>query len=158
MTPFEIGAKYAALDTTVHEVVTSALRAHLPAGVDPGNEDELEELLPEDGDLEAVFKALEDNFDVELDNETVFRLFAEGTVKDLKKAIVDALSMKKTADHAYYMQHRAQIQQRNRQYRMRNMHQIRRKARIYRKKVMRRQIRPRRRVGSRGGGYTFIPR
>jgi len=158
MTPFEVGAKYAALDTTVHEVVSSVLRAHLPRGVEPGDDKELERLVPEDGELEAVVKTLEDNFGVELDGDVIFSLFAEGTVGDLKKAIVDKLSMKKTADHRYYMQHRAQIQQRNRQYRMRNLHQIRRHARIYRRKVKRRQVRPRRRVGSRGGGYTFIPR
>jgi hypothetical protein len=161
MTPFEIGFKYAALDTTVHEVVSSALRAHLPSGVEPSADKELERLLPEDGELEAVVSALENNFGVELDGDTVFRLFAKGTVGDLKNALVDELAMKKTADqqsHRYYMKNRAQNLQRARMYRMRNLSRIRRRSRIYRKKVKRRQIRPRRRVGTRGGGYTFIPR
>ena len=150
--------KLGAMDGMVHQVVSTALRAHLPRGVEPNADDDLETLLPEDGDLEATVMALEENFGVHLPTDTVFSLFAEGKVKHLEKAIIKQLVMEKTADHRYYMQHRAQIQQRNRQYRMRNLHQIRRRTRIYRRKVKRRQIRPRRRVGTRGGGYSFIPR
>lgn len=144
--------KMAAMDQTVHKVI----KAMLPADASPA--DELEDLLPEDGRLEGVVAEVEDNFDVTLPPGVVFDLFAKGTVSDLERALVKHLAMKKTADHRYYMQHRAQIQQRNRQYRMRNLNQIRRRAKIYRAKVRRRQIRPRRRVGTRGGGYSFVPR
>ena len=157
---FEVGVmaalkKVASMDQTVHEVI----KPMLPAKASPT--DDLETLLPEDGELETVVAEVEDNFGIILPSNVVFRLFAKGTVVDLEKAVVDQLVMKKTAatsSHAYYMQHRSQMQQKSRQYRMRNLHQIRRKSRIYRKKVKRRQIRPRRRVGTRGGGYTFIAR
>lgn len=168
-TAFGLGAadrlmKLASLDATVHNVVSTAIRAHLPAGQDPGLDEELEELLPDDGDLEATVATLEENFDVTLPSDTVFDLFSGGTVSDLEGALVSQLTAKtpsKTAafdSHAYYMRHRARRQQQSRQYRMRNLHQIRRKSKIYRAKVKRRQVRPRRRVGSSGGGYTFIPR
>jgi hypothetical protein len=150
--------KFAAMDSMVNKIVDTVIKSHLPKGIDPSPGDELEDLLPDDGDLEALIMTVEENFDVHLPTDTVFRLFAHGTVADLKKAIVDKLVMSKTADHRYYLQNRTQILQRNRQYRARNLHQIRRKARIYRKKVKRRQIRPRRRVGTRGGGYMFLAR
>ena len=150
--------KFAAMDSIVDTIVDTTLRAHLPRGVDPSPGDELEDLLPEDGDLEAVVMTVEENFDVHLPTDVVFKLFSQGTVADLKKAIVGKLVMKKTADHRYYLQHRTQIMQRNRQYRARNLHRIRRRSRIYRLKVKRRQVRPRRRVGTRGGGYMFLPR
>lgn len=145
--------KLGAMDAIVHGIVSKVLRAK---GAEPGPEDELEDLLPEDGDLEAVVATLEENFGVHLPEETTFALFAQGRVKHLEKAILQQLVLEKTADHRYYMQHRAQIQQKNRQYRMRNLHMIRRRARIYRRKVKRHQVRPRRRVGTRAGGYTFI--
>lgn len=151
--------KLAAMDSIVGKVVDTTIRSQLPKGVDPSPGDELEDLLPEDGDLEAVIMTVEENFDVKLPSDTVFKLFSEGTVADLKKAIVDQIvEMKKVADHRYYLQHRTQIQQRQRQYRARNLHRIRRRARIYRLRVKRRQIRPRKRMGSRGGGYIFVPR
>jgi len=150
--------KLGAMDSMVHKVVSTVIRGHLDKGLEPAPEDELETLLPDDGELEAVIATLEENFDIKLPSDTVFALFAEGRVKHLERAIVKQLVMEKTADHRYYMQHRAQIRQRNRQYRMRNLHQVRRRARIYRLRVKRRQVRPRKRVGTRGGGYTFIPR
>jgi hypothetical protein len=161
---FELGvrdalAKVAALDSTVHEVVDVALKAHLPKGKAPSLDDELETLLPEDGDLEAAVTAIEDNFDIHLSNDEIFALFADGTVGDLEKMIVRQLTgMKKKASysHSNYMRNRAQHQQRSRQYRMRNMHQIRRKSRIYRKQVQRGARRKRKRMGSAAGGFSFI--
>lgn len=165
---FELGVmdamrKIASLDQTVHEVVSTALKAHLSEGKAPGPDDELEDLLPEDGDLEAVITTIEENFDITLPTDTVFALFAEGTVKNLEKAVIKQLVKKsgeKTASysHQYYMRNRAQERQRSRQYRMRNLHQIRRKSRIYRAQVKRRQRRPRQRVGAPGAGYRFIAR
>ena len=144
--------KLAAMDQRVHDMIATRLpkKASLT--------DELEDLLPEDGELETLISDIEEEFDIHLPSDVVFRLFADGTVADLEKAVVRLLVMNKTANHAYYMQRRAQMQQRSRQYRMRNLHQIRRKSRIYRKKVARRQVRPRRRVGTAGGGYSFLPR
>lgn len=165
---FGVGAvdaifKIASLDQTVHEVVSTTIRAHLPKGKDVGQDDELETLLPEDGDLEAVVQTVEENFGVTLPTDTVFALFAEGTVKNLEKAVIKQLVAKsgeKTAaySHQAYMQNRARHQQRARQYRMRNLHQIRRKSRIYRAQVKRGSRRQRRRVGSAGGGYSFVMR
>lgn len=161
---FEVGlrttlAKVASLDGTVHEVVDTVLKAHLPAGKEPGPGDELEDLLPEDGDLEAVVFTLEENFDVVLPTDDVFALFAEGTVADLEQALVKRLATKTASySHSYYMRNRARERQRSRQYRMRNLHQVRRKSRIYRAQVSRGARRPRQRVGSAGGGYMYIQR
>lgn len=165
---FELGVidamrKVASMDQTVHEVVSTALRAHLPEGKDAGQDDELETLLPDDGDLESVIQVVEENFDITLPTDTVFALFAEGKVKNLEKAILKQLVAKsgeKTAaySHQAYMRNRAQHRQRARQYRMRNLHQIRRKSRIYRAQVKRRQRRPRQRVGAAGAGYRFVAR
>jgi hypothetical protein len=165
---FELGVmdamrKVASLDQTVDEVVNTAIRAHLPEGKGPDDNDDLETLLPEDGDLEALIQVVEENFDITLPTDTVFALFAEGTVKNLKKAVVKQLVKKsgeKTAaySHQYYMRNRARERQRSRQYRMRNLHQIRRRSRIYRAQVKRRQRRPRQRVGAPGAGYRFVAR
>jgi hypothetical protein len=163
---FEVGArdaieKVASLDDTVHRVVNTALKARLSEGQSPSQDDELETLLPKDGDLEAVITTVEENFDVHLPTDTVFALFAEGKVKNLEKAVIKQLVNKageKTAaySHANYMRNRAQNQQRSRQYRMRNLHQIRRKSRIYRAQVNRGARRKRKRMGTAGGGYTFV--
>jgi hypothetical protein len=161
---FELGildalAKFASLDSTVHEVVDTALKAHLPKGKAPSQDDELETLLPQDGDLEAAVTAIEENFDITLPNDEIFGLFAGGTVSDLEKSIVKQLTgVKKTAaySHGSYMRNRARHQQRSRQYRMRNMHQIRRKSRIYRAQVNRGARRKRKRMGTAAGGFTFI--
>lgn len=166
---FELGvrdalAKVASLDGTVHDVVSTALKAHLEPGVAPGPDDDLDTLLPGDGHLEAVIQTVEENFDVHLPTDTVFNIFAHGSVSDLEKAVVKQLVVKgpekvAAADsHAYYMRNRARIQQKQRAYRLRNLHQIRRRAKIYRRKVKRKAIRPRKRIGARGAGYTFIPR
>lgn len=156
--------KLAALDTTVHEVVTTIIKANLPKGHAPSLDDELETLLPEDGELESVVSTVEDNFDITLDSDLIFALFAGGTVQDLEEAVIDALKEKtpsKTAasdSHAYYMRNRARRKQQARQYRMRNLHKIRRRSRIYRRQVARGARRPRRRMGSAAGGFTFVPR
>jgi len=163
---FELGVrdaleKFASMDDTVHRVVDAALKAHLSEGKSPGQDDELETLLPDDGVLEAVITVVEENFGIHLPTNTVFALFAEGTVKNLEKAVIKQLVSKsgdKTAayDHGAYMRNRAQHQQRSRQYRMRNLHQIRRKSRIYRKQVDRGARRKRKRMGTAAGGYSFI--
>ena len=155
----ESGLTKVAIKGDVEELVSGLIKKHLPEGHEAAPDDDLETVLAEDGQMEAIISTLEDALDVELSSDTIFALFAEGTVKDL----VDALSsevMKKTADYnrKYYIKNRQQIRQRNMQYRARNIQQIRRKSRIYRKKVKRRAIRPRKRIGSKGGGYTFIAR
>jgi len=151
--------KHASLDNTVHMVVSNVISAHLPKGREPSPGDELEDLLPDDGQLESVIQVLEENFSTKIPDKTIFALMAEGTVAHLEKAFVkNIIELNKVANHSYYMQNRAQILQRNRQYRMKNLAQIRRRARIYRAKVSRRQIRPRKRIGTRGGGYRFVAR
>jgi len=150
--------KYAALDTTVHEIVSGVFRSHLPAGEEPAPDDVLEELLPEDGVLEQAVNTIEENFGVQLSPEKTFELFVEGTVADLEKAVVGELMEKTAKDRKYYMQHRTKILQKQRQYRMKNLHKIRRRAKIYRAKVKRRQVRPKKRIGSRSGGYILIHR
>lgn len=152
--------KVASLDGTVHDVVTSALKTRMPEGQEPAPSDELDTLLPDDGALEALVGGLEDNFDVSLGDDVVFDLFADGTVADLESAIVDGLVEKTAAfdSHAYYMRNRQRRRQQARAYRQRNMHQLRRKAKIYRKQVARGARRQRRRIGTAGGGYSFIPR
>jgi len=149
--------KHASMDQVVSDVVDASIAGYHDG--DLSEDDDLEDLLPGKGQLESVVATVEDNFDVILPADVVFGLFAEGTVGDLKMAVVRALIMQKTAaDHAYYMRNRTKIKQRQRQYRMRNLHRLRRKAKIYRRRVARRQIRPRRRMGSAAGGYTFIQR
>lgn len=154
---FDVGAivamtKIAALDQAVHEAVVAVM----PKQASPG--DELEKVLPGDGDLEEVVATLEDNFKIQLPSDVVFHLFAQGTVADLEKAIVDQLLMSKTADHQYYMKNKAHIQQKSRMYRITNLQKIRRQSRRYRRMVKRRVIRPKKRVGTPGGGYKLIVR
>jgi len=154
---FDVGVvtaltKIAALDQEVHEAVVAVM----PKQASPG--DELEKTLPGNGDLEEVVATLEEHFKIQLPSDVVFHLFAQGTIADLEKAIVDQLMMSKTADHMYYMKHKAKIQQKNRLYRISNLQKIRRSSRRYRRMVQRRIIRPRRRVGTPGGGYKFVVR
>lgn len=163
MTSFDAGCRQAmvkvAVAGDVEELVTSAIQQHLPARQSVSGGDELETLFSDDGKLETIISGLEDELGVELDADTAFALFADGTVNDLVKALASAVLEKRASGgHAYYMRNRQQIQMRNRQYRARNLMQIRRKARAYRRRVKRRMHRPRQRVGSAAGGYSFVQR
>lgn len=164
-TAFTAGAhatltKTAALDGTVHELVSTALGTRLPEGQAPAQSDELDELLPDEGSLETLVAGLEDNLDVSLDDGVVFDLFADGTVGDLESALVSGLVEKTAASdsHAYYMRNRNKRRQQARAYRMRNMHKLRRRAKIYRRQVSRGARRKRQRVGTAAGGYSFVAR
>lgn len=142
--------KVASLDAEVND----AVRALAPGA---SADDELEDVFDGEDELEAALMGIEDEFGIKLPN--VLTLMATGTIGDLKAAVADKLTFRKHAsDHAYYMSHKARILQQSRQYRMRNMQALRRKSRRYRKMIKRKQIRPRRRVGTQGGGYKLIPR
>jgi hypothetical protein len=69
--------------------------------------------------------------------------------------------MEKTAsgeERQRYMQRRAMVLQKKRMYRLKNAQKLKRKSRLYRKKVKRKAHRPKKRVGSLSGGYTFLMR
>lgn len=162
MDAFELGARLGlikiAVAADVEEVALDALRAYMEPGTEPAVTDVLDDLAPEDGQLERTIMFLEDRFDVELADDKLAHLFSDGTVGDLVTSFSDQILSKHAYDRSYYRKNRQKIIQRQRQYRMRNMQQLRRKARIYRRRVKRRAHRPRKRVGTRGGGYQFIPR
>lgn len=148
-----------AVRADVEEQVLTALAALLPRGVDPGHDDDLDDLLPDVGDLEALILAVEESFDVDFTDAETFDLFATGTVGDLIEAVTKHL-MSKTAgyDRSYYVQNREKMKVKSRTYRARNLYSVRRKAKIYRRRVKRRAIRPRKRVGNTGSGFHFIAR
>lgn len=157
--PRDLGVRDAltkvAVVADVEELVYGALAQY--GARDP--QDELEDLLPGRGALEAVVADLETMLGVHLADETLFTLFVDGTVDDLVRALTSALLTKTAAyDRQAYIQKRQFHINRSRMYRLQNMTVIRRKARAYRRKVKRRIIRPRKRMGTAAGGYTFVPR
>jgi hypothetical protein len=148
-----------AVRADVSEVVYEAITGQLRPGLSPSPGDDLDMLMPEDGQLEKLLLFLEDRFDVSFGDKVMTRLFADGTVDDLVSAIVTALPEKNAAySHQHYMLRREHHKQRSRGYRMANAVQLRRKAKAYRRKVARGTVRPRRRVGSAGSGYKFMMR
>jgi hypothetical protein len=148
-----------AVRADVGEVVYDAIAGQLRPGLSPSPGDDLDTLMPEDGQLEKLLLFLEDRFDVVLGDSVMYRLFCHGTVDDLVDAIVAALPGKTAVySHQRYMLKREHHKQRSRTYRMKNAVQLRRRARVYRHKVARRVIRPRKRIGSASGGYQFVMR
>lgn len=143
-----------AVRADVGEVVYGAL-----GDSDVSDHDDLDTLVPEDGELEKLILFLEDRFDVRLGDKVMYRLFADGTVGELIDALVAALPGKTAAySHHRYMLKREQHKARARSYRMTNAVALRRRAKVYRRKVARGLVRPRRRVGSAGSGYQFLVR
>lgn len=148
-----------AVRADVGEIVYEAIGAFQRPGLTASPGDDLDMLMPKDGQLEELLLFLEDKFDVALGDKVMYRLFADGTVDDLVDAVVAALPAKSAAySHQRYMIKREHHKQRSRAYRMKNAVQLRRRARVYRSKVSRRLIRPRKRTGSAAGGYQFMMR
>jgi len=147
-----------AVTADIEELVYGVLRQYGARGPD----DELDDLVPAKGALEAVIADMEAMLDVNLSDKVLFDLFVDGTVNDLVRALSSAVLTKTAAvsnyDRQAYMRNRHKHIMRSRMYRMRNMVVIRRKARAYRRKVKRRIIRPRKRMGTAAGGYTFVTR
>ncbi len=130
----------------------------------------LDDVLPKGTMLEALIASQEHNFNVHLSDAVLARLFASGTAEDLARAL-SAASMAavpvKTASaspqqrqhaHQRYLQRRPMMLAASKAYRMQHMSQIRRRARSYRRSVKRKIHRPKKRIGTAGGGFSFIPR
>jgi hypothetical protein len=147
-----------AVRADVGEVVYEAISGHLRPGLSPSPGDDLDMLMPEKGQLEALLLFLEDRFDIRFGDQVMTRLFADGTVDDLVNEIAGRLEKTAGYSHQGYMMRREHHKQRARAYRMANAMSLRKKAKAYRRKVSKGMIRPRRRVGSAAGGYQFLAR
>lgn len=128
----------------------------------------LDELLPKGKALEALITEQERVFGVDLSDAVLARLFTSGTAEDLARALSTA-ALSKTASfgadaqrkqraHQRYLQNRSHHLAASKVYRMQHMSKIRRQARAYRRKVKRKIHRPKKRVGSVGGGFSLIHR
>jgi len=161
---FDLGfqTKLAAIDG-VYDHVVDSLRA---ASGDPsvGDNTVLEEALPEEGHLEAYLTEIEGDLKTSLSDGQLKAIFdGRWRVRDLVRALssqvkVAASDHERRMAHQRYMANRGMIQSRAKAYRMTHMNQLRRKSRVYRKKVKRKIIRPKKRIGSSAGGYSFIVR
>lgn len=129
----------------------------------------LEDVLPDEGDLEVWLQEQEQRFNVKLTDPELMGCFTSWTAKQLAAAVTKhAMARVKTAAaneqqarqkaHQRYVANRGMHVQRARAYRMLHMHAIRRKSKAYRRKVKRKMHRPQKRVGTAAGGYSFIPR
>jgi hypothetical protein len=124
------------------------------------------------GEREVQFVSdCEDVFGVKLSDSQLSNLFSHGTFDALAAALTSCILHCKTAGtasksdaqarqrrHQMYMMQRSQHLTRSKIYRMQHMQQIRRKSRAYRVKVKRKIVRPKKRVGTASGGYSFVQR
>lgn len=125
----------------------------------------LDDALPDGKTLEAVVTSCEHDCGVVLTDAELARLFAGGTARDLAR-MLSSHALKKTAEfadpqarqrrHQQYLMRRPQLLAKSKAYRMAHMNQIRRRSRAYRRKVKRKIVRPKKRVGTAAGGYSFI--
>jgi hypothetical protein len=160
---FTAGAQSAMTKTAVAadvgEIVYDAISGQLEPGLEASADDELDELMPNPGQLEKLLLFIEDRFDFRFGDREMARLFAVGTVDDLVKSVTNAVTAKTAAySHRSYMMHRERHKARSRAYRMTHAVQLRKRAKAYRRKVERGMIRPRKRIGSAAGGYQFVMR
>lgn len=162
---FDLGfqTKLAAIDGVYDHIVDSLREASGDPSV--GDSTVLEDALPGDGHLEAYLTEVESDLKTHLSDEQLKAIFAgHWRVRDLVRALSSQVKVAASNDqsrrmaHQRYMSNKGMHQSRAKAYRMTHMSQLRRKSRAYRKKIKRNIIRPKKRVGSSAGGYSFIVR